>query len=528
MAARLARDQRGPMTVSSLIDAGAAALGRLLDALSDAKRRNRTIVIVLAAYCAMWTVYAVLARASQDIHFDMGEMIAWSREVDFGTPKHPPLPAWLVGAWFAVFPLDTWAYDLLAMVNAAVALWVGFAVSARYLDGPKCAVGLAFLTLVPFFNFLTLKFNANSAMMPWWALTTWFFLRSFESSGPRLAGSGFAALAGVAAAAAMLAKYWSVVLLAALVIAAVGDPRRRRYFGSAAPYVTIAAGAVALSPHLVWLYTHDFVTFGYALESHPATLAEAFISGIGYLAGALAYATAPILLTAIVAKPSRSTVADMLWPRDPPRRLAAVVFILPLLLPAMMAVAAGEKVVSLWAIGSMTLLPVMLLGSPRIAMPRIAAIRILAIAVALPVLAIVAAPMVAVATHLNGTPNYGAHYSLVAEAAGKVWRDTTERPLRLVGSYNNLLYGSLFYFPERPSTFEIVSPFITPWTDEARIAREGILLYCPVVEKLCMDALDKRAAGSPEARRVEVEISRSFLGISGPSVRYAIVAIPPR
>ena len=75
----------------------------------------------------------------------------------------------------------TFTTDLLAMANAAVALWVGFAVSARYLNGPKSAVGLAFLTLVPFFNFLALKFNANSAMMPWWALTTWFFLRSFES-----------------------------------------------------------------------------------------------------------------------------------------------------------------------------------------------------------------------------------------------------------------------------------------------------------------------------------------------------------
>jgi hypothetical protein len=185
-------------------------------------------------------------------------------------------------------------------------------------------------------------------------------------------------------------------------------------------------------------------------------------------------------------------------------------------------------VVSLWAIGSMTLLPMVLLGSPGIAIPRIAAIRILAIAVALPALAIAAAPVVALVTHRSGTPNYGAHYSLVATAARKVWRDTTERPLRLVGSYNNLLYGSLFYFPERPSTLEIVSPYITPWTDEARIAREGILLYCPVVEKLCMGALNKRAVGAPQARREEVEISRSFLGISGPSVRYAIVAIPPR
>ncbi len=510
------------MKVSVSLKAIDAALGRLLDALSDPKRRGRTVVAVLAAYWAVWTLYAVVAKASQDFHFDMGEMVAWSREITFGTPKHPPLPAWLVGAWFSIFPLATWAYDLFAVGIATVSLWVAFVVSTHYLDGVKSAVGLALLTLVPFFNFHALKFNANSAMMPWWALATWFFLRSFESRG-----LGFAALAGFAAAGAMLTKYWSVVLLAALAIAAASDPRRKLYFGSAAPFVTVVAGVAALSPHLAWLYLHDFGTFGYALESHPGTVLEAFVSGVGYAAGALGYAVVPILLTGIAAKPAPADVADMLWPGDPRRRLPVVVFILPLVLPALMAVAAAEKVVSLWAIGGMTLLPVVLLSSPRIVIPRVAAIRILAIAVFFPVLAVLVAPIVAVVTHFNGIPNYGTQYSLAAEAAGKVWRETTDQPLRLIGSYDNVLDGTAFYFPDRPSTFEIVNPALTPWTDEARIARQGILLYCPVTENRCMDALNRRAAAAPRGRRVEMDVSRTFLGIPGPVTRYAIVAIPP-
>jgi hypothetical protein len=511
------------MKISISLEAIDAALGRLLDALSDPKRRGRTVVVVLASYWAVWTVYAVVAKASQDFHFDMGEMVAWSREVTFGTPKHPPLPAWLVGAWFWIFPIATWAYDLFAVGIATVSLWVAFVVSTRYLDGLKSAVGLALLTFVPFFNFHALKFNANSAMMPWWALTIWFFLRSFESRG-----LGFAALAGVAAAGAMLTKYWSVVLLAALAIGAASDPRRKLYFTSAAPLVTVGAGVVVLSPHLVWLYLHDFGTFGYALESHPGTVFEAFVSGVGYMAGALGYAVVPILLTGIAAKPAPADIADMLWPGDPRRRLPAIVFILPLALPALMAVVTSEKVVSLWAIAGMTLLPVVLLSSPGIVIPRMAAIRILAIAVSFPVLAVLAAPVVAVVTHLNGTPNYGTQYSLVAEAARKVWRDATDRPLRLVGSYDNVLNGTAFYFPDRPSTFEIVNPNLTPWTDEARIAREGILLYCPVVENRCMDALNGRVAAAHRATRVDVDISRTFLGIPGPVTRYAVVAIPPQ
>src|SRR5712675_2893651 len=149
------------MKVSASLKPINAALGRLLDALSDPKRRGRTVIVVLAAYWAVWTVYAVVAKASQDFHFDMGEMIAWSREVTFGTPKHPPLPAWLVRAWFSVFPQQDWAYYLFAILLATAALWIAWRASAPYLGGEKRVVGLALLTLVPFYNFQALKFNAN-------------------------------------------------------------------------------------------------------------------------------------------------------------------------------------------------------------------------------------------------------------------------------------------------------------------------------------------------------------------------------
>ena len=77
-------------------------------------------------------------------------------------------------------------------------------------------------------------------------------------------------------------------------------------------------------------------------------------------------------------------------------------------------------------------------------------------------------------------------------------------------------------------TYEIATPQLTPWVDEARIAREGIALYCPADDSICMKALNARAAGSAVGRRVEVEISRIFLGIPGKAERYVIVTIPPR
>ena len=107
----------------------------LVAALSDPARRARAVLGVLVGYVAIWTLYGAFAKASQDIHFDMAELVAWSRELAFGYSKHPPLAAWLVRGWFMLFPAVDWAYYLLAMTVVAVALWIAWRLSERFLDG---------------------------------------------------------------------------------------------------------------------------------------------------------------------------------------------------------------------------------------------------------------------------------------------------------------------------------------------------------------------------------------------------------
>ena len=114
----------------------------------------------------------------------MTEMVAWSRDLASGYRKHPPLGAWWCGSGSSVFPVAEWSYYLLAMLMPALALWIAWRLSADYLDGEKRVAGLALLTLVPFFNFHALKFNANTVLMPLWAATTFFFLRCIARAAP--------------------------------------------------------------------------------------------------------------------------------------------------------------------------------------------------------------------------------------------------------------------------------------------------------------------------------------------------------
>src|SRR3954466_5947241 len=110
---------------------------RLIDALTDPVRRERNVVWLLVAYCAAWSLYGALAKGSQDVHFDMGEMVSSGRDAGIGTPKHPPLASWLVGAWFKIFSQQDWAYYLFAIVLATFALWVAWLVSRGYLEAEQ-------------------------------------------------------------------------------------------------------------------------------------------------------------------------------------------------------------------------------------------------------------------------------------------------------------------------------------------------------------------------------------------------------
>jgi 4-amino-4-deoxy-L-arabinose transferase-like glycosyltransferase len=511
------------MASADFVRIGRNAFERLYDALIDPARCERTMALLLAGYAAIWTLYAVIAKGSQDLHYDMGEVVAWSHEAALGTPKHPPLAAWLVRAWFDVMPTATWAYYLFAVVLATVALWIAWRVAGRYLGPDKRVVGIALLTVVPFYNFHALKFNANTVLLPFWAATTWWFLRSLETRR-----AGWAALAGASAAAAMLGKYWSIFLVAGLVIAALADRRRGVYFRSPAPWLTIAVGAALLIPHLIWVATHDFEPFRYAFGSHPVTYAVAAEYTLIFFGGILAYIAAPLLLNLIATRPSATAIGDSIWPPPGERRTIVIALVAPIFLAALGSILLKIRIGALWTMSGMTLLPVALLSSPLVTVPRHAAVRLLALAIVYPIIMVAVSPGIALVIHREGVPNYASHYQLIARAAERAWRTRTNEPIRVIGSYSDIVNGIVFYFEGQPLTLDIIRPAQTPWVDEDRIKREGAVIVCPVPEADCVQALNGYAARYPDSRIEDVSLARRFFGALDKPVQYRILTIPPQ
>jgi 4-amino-4-deoxy-L-arabinose transferase-like glycosyltransferase len=498
------------------ITATMTAAGRYRRALIDPALASRAVLLSLVLYTILWAVYATVAKSSQGLHYDMTETIAWSRDLQFGYLKHPPLAAAVAWAWFRVVPFGEFQFYLLAMTMPAISLWFVWRVSADYLDAEKRVIGLALLMLVPFFHFHALKFNVNTVMMPVWAATTYWFLRSYETRSKL-----YAALAGIGAAGCMLGKYWSVFLLIGLVLAALIDRRRAPYFFSAAPWITAASGAIVLAPHLIWLVQNDFAPFGYAMYIHGAKpFGSTVIAALGYLAGSIGYVAIPIIIVLVAARASRATTMDMVWPQDDRRRFAALAFWLPFLLPAIGAVASGTEITSLWSMPAWTLLPVLLLSSPAVTFREIDTQRVLIAAIAVPLVMLIAAPAIAVMVHRNGPPPAAAQGQLLAAQVERTWAQATQAPLRYVGGDADIAYSVAAYAYDKPQALPGMPP-----PDATRLRHSGMVLLCFAEDTGCVSLA---RAHNPDGGVMTTEIWRYYWGVPGKPQRYNIVIVPPR
>jgi 4-amino-4-deoxy-L-arabinose transferase-like glycosyltransferase len=495
----------------------------LRDALTGPARRGRTLALTLAGFAALWTLYGVLAKASQGVHFDMAELSELARHPAFGDAKSPPFAIWTAAVWFAVFPRADWSFYLLAMTSIVLALVVAWRLYGRLLDPDKQLLALVLLSLIPLLTFHALKFNNNALMIPLWAAAIYFFVRSYDRRGV-----ADAALAGLFAAAAMLDKYWSIFLIVGLAAAALSDRRRAEYFRSPAPWITAATGALALAPHLLWLAGNRFQPFGYALAVHGGRgLADSIASIGGYLGGAAAYAAIPVAIAFAVTQPSRAALADLLWPPDGPRRFIAVAFWVMLLSPALVALASGTEIVSLWTMPVWVLLPLVLLSPPTLAVRRNALTGALVAAVAVPVIAVLAAPVTAIMINRAGSAGPGAYYKPLAAAVERAWRAASSQPLGFIAGDGDYSYGAAFYLPWQAAVFPEFSRELAPWIDPSAMARGGVALVCAAENAACVARIKVYAANAEKFQIDEPTLAMRFLGSESPPKKFVIIVVPP-
>lgn len=489
---------------------------------ADAERSSLALAALLGAFVVAWTLYGAIAGASGAIHHDTAEAFIWGREFQLGYYKHPPFWAWIAGAWFSVAPHATWSFGLLSVINAALGLWGSWALIGNFEGGKSRASATFLLLLTPCFTFLAFKFNANSIFLSLWPWTLHFFARSF---GTRRLGD--AVWFGVFVALALLSKYFAVLLAITCFIAAVAHPARKLYFASWAPYISVVVALVLLAPHIWWLTQTGFMPFHY----FDAETGRGLLPIAGHAAGTLAavvlwHAGVIVLIASCATSPMRTwpTRALDLW-RTPPTRMLTILALAPILLTACVAIVFRNKISNNMLMGTVSLLPLLLM---RVAAPDARLLkRAAGAAIALSALALAASPLVALASiRFSNEPAFSEPREEAAAFVSQRWRAFTRTPLRFVSGEHHYADALAFYGPDHPHVFIDFSYHEAPWVRPDELARDGIAVICLETDSACVAAGQRLS--TPQTQVLHPRFTHAFGGFSRRAVGLTIFLVPPR
>lgn len=412
----------------------------------DGVEAGWAVPLLIVCFVASWTLYLAIAYAGGGLHPDTLEAWTLGRNFAFGYHKHPPLMGWVAASWTFLFPLSDLSLQLMAMVNAGLALFFVDCVARQFVTGHKRILVLLLLMLTPAYQFHAQRFNANSVLLATWPLATWCFLRAFETR------SAFWAVAtGCATALAMVGKYYSIFLVASFALAALAHPSRRAYLTSASPWISVVIGFAVLSPHIYWLATTGASTFSYALAHAKGNFVSSLSDVKNFLLGLMAAMGVAAGIWVLIAGTRLKQFPADFVAMSPGLRLLFYVAVGTIVLPVLTSLAMGTDLPSLWALQGLFLFVVLIVCGARYPIERFYTVNVMVIVAGVALVAVlVVAPIHAVYRNING---YEEGRNFYAQAAGELtrqWHELTGESLRAVSGDDSLAFATAFYSPDHP------------------------------------------------------------------------------
>jgi 4-amino-4-deoxy-L-arabinose transferase-like glycosyltransferase len=482
------------------------------------------VPLLLIGFIAVWLAFLVIAYIGGDLHSDVLETWTLGRSIEWGYSKHPPLMGWVARAWTSVFPLTNWSFQLMALTNAAIALWAVDLISRRFVTGDKRIIVLLLLMLLPVYQLHAQRFNANAILLATWPLATYCFLRSFETRRV-----GWAIAAGASAALAMLGKYYSAFLIGSFFFAAICHPQRRAYFSSLAPWVSTFVGFVALGPHLHWLAMTGAPPFAYALAGHTGkAFAPALIEAVLFILGVAMILAIPTMTWVLIAGNRLKKFSQDFRAMNPGLLLLFLISVGTIAFPATTSVALGADMPPIWALQGLFLFVILVVCGASYPIERFYSVNLAVLVIGIAVTAVVVVAPIH-AFYRNSHPLHEGRnfYQMAAQELTRQWHAQSDTALAAVGGDEGLAFATAFYSPDHPVYEERL---VVPHTDVLSrqvIFQQGWAALCYSGDASCAASMEGIAARASRFARSEFVVQSTLLGRRGSTQHFTALIIPP-
>ena len=264
----------------------------------------------------VWVIHTSLLQ--NILPLDVVEAVVWGNQMQWGQMKSPPLSGWLAAAFWHLSGGGDWALYLLAELTAAVGLWFSYKLAREFLDEYGSAAATLLLCFLCYYTPPAMKFCSHDTQIALLPAMTLYFVRALR--GDKLKDW---LLLAVFSALAVLGKYSAVQVLIAYVAVMVATKTGRSRLLSYRPYLCGAVLLALLSPHIVWVFEHDFLSIVHMNERLEESGVKWYLPFLYFAIFLYPYLSGGILLSA----------ASLPWRGYRPERRAPDTSALPLLLP---------------------------------------------------------------------------------------------------------------------------------------------------------------------------------------------------
>lgn len=240
-----------------------AALDRRLGlSVSPSVRTSPATAVALGmlAFAFVWLAhlnYASLVPPTDDL-----EQLTWSRSLEWGYYKHPPLPTWLLWPALRVFGWSAWTVYLAGAATTLAAFWIFWRLLVRLRGESYALVALLAAACISYYNGRLYYYNHNVVLLVANAACAALTWQAFATQRLRW----WVAL-GLAVGLGALAKYQVAVTAASILVFATHQRAWQHRTHRRGIVLAALVAGLLFAPHLAWLRTHGFAPLHYAVES---------------------------------------------------------------------------------------------------------------------------------------------------------------------------------------------------------------------------------------------------------------------
>lgn len=214
-------------------------------------RPTAALLLFMGVIMTMWTLQCSLLQ--NILGLDILETVTWGAQMTWGHSKHPPLSGWLGYFFSAISGHADWSLYLAAQASLMIGVWYVYKLAREFFSPYPAAVSALLLFFLFYYNPSETKFSTYFVEIALRPVMAYYFFLALRDRKLRQW-----LLFGLFCGLGMLNKYSTALLLIAFLVVFLLKKEYRKQFCSPGPWLAALVFLLVLSPHLVWLWNHDF------------------------------------------------------------------------------------------------------------------------------------------------------------------------------------------------------------------------------------------------------------------------------